>query len=436
MNAWGLVAGTALLAANAFFVAAEFALIAARRSKIEQMAAAGSGRARMALGAMRRVSLMLAGAQLGITMASIGLGYVAEPAVAQLLEGLIERFVDLPEGLLHTVSFIVALTVVVYLHMFLGEMVPKNIVIAEPERSALLLAGPFRAFTIAARPAMWALNGLADIILRLLRVEARHELVDAHTADEIASMLGASKEEGVIDELEHRLLTGALRIGRLDAADVMIPRPAMVTVPVAASATSCEDVVKRTGHSRLPVYRDDIDDIIGFIHAKDLLRVGIDCRDATIPRELVRDMLIVPETRELTDLLADMRRQRRPFALVVDEYGGTAGIATIEDVLEELVGEIRDEYDPAEPAVVRLGPTSFLAPGRLRVDQLAESTGFAIPKGDYRTLAGFVIGRLGQMAQPGDRVRHDGWTLTVKVARGHRVESVELIGPGAATDEG
>jgi CBS domain containing-hemolysin-like protein len=430
VSAWGLVAGAVLLAANAFFVAAEFALIAARRSKIEQLVAAGSKRAKIALGAMQRLSLMLAGAQLGITMASIGLGYVAEPAVAHLLEGLIERVVEVPAGLLHTISFVVALTLVVYLHMFLGEMVPKNIVIAEPERSALLLAGPFRGFAVVARPAMWALNGLADVILRLIGIEPRHELADVHTADEIAAMLAASKEEGVIDEFEHRLMAGALRMGKLEAADVMIPRPEMVTVPAGASTAQCEEVVRSTGHSRLPVCGDDIDDIIGFIHAKDLLRVGIGQREEPLPAGLVRDLLVVPETRDLTDLLNDMRVSHRPFALVIDEYGGTAGITTIEDVLEELVGEIRDEHDPPESEVEPLGPDRFLAPGGIRPDRLGEAIGFLIPEGDYHTLAGFVAERLGRVPQQGDTLEHDGWSVRVVETRRHRVVSVEIVSAG------
>jgi CBS domain containing-hemolysin-like protein len=182
------------------------------------------------------------------------------------------------------------------------------------------------------------------------------------------------------------------------------------------------------------VQRDDIDDIVGFVHAKDLLRVAIDRRHAPIPAEFVRDLLVVPETRELTDLLADMRRHRRPFALVIDEYGGTSGITTIEDVLEELVGEISDEHHPAALGIVHLGADHYLAPGGLRVDQFADSTGFSIPQGDYHTLAGFVAGRLGRVPRPGDTIAHHHWTLTVRETRRHRAETLELTGPSATAN--
>jgi CBS domain containing-hemolysin-like protein len=340
---WALVAAVILLLANAFFVAAEFAVLAARRTRLEQLEAEGRSGARRALANARQLSLMLSGAQLGITMASLGLGYVAEPAVARLLEGPLQA-AGVPAALSHTLAFVVALTIVVFLHMVIGEMVPKNIAISEPERSALLLAVPLRAYMVVFGPLIRLLNVLANGGLRLLGVEPRDELVVAHTAEEIGSMLTASRREGLLEEFEHRLLSGALGFAGRTVGAVMVPRDRVVAVPVDSTPEAVESIVVERGHSRVPVYGDDLDAVIGFVHAKDLLDLGAAHRYRPLPRRLVRRMLVVSPERTLQQVLVAMQRARLHFAVVV-EGGRTAGIVTLEDVLEELVGDIRDEHD-------------------------------------------------------------------------------------------
>lgn len=339
-----LIAALFLLAANAFFVAVEFALIAVRRTRVEQLAAAGDVRARMTERSIRELSFMLSASQLGITMASLGLGFVAEPAVAALLEGPLV-LAGIPESASHSLAFVLALTIVVFLHMVLGEMVPKNIAIARPEQSALWLVLPMRVFTTVFRPLILLLNNLANGGLRLLRVEPRDELVAAHTAGEIAGMLSASHQEGLLEEVEHQLMTGALGFSDRQVGTVMVPRQQVVAVRAGASVEQIERLLVDSGHSRIPLYGRDLDDVVGFIHAKDLLELGPGARRRPVPVHLLRRMLVVPESRTLQQVLLAMRRARCHFALVVGADGSTAGLVTIEDVLEELVGDIRDEHD-------------------------------------------------------------------------------------------
>lgn len=416
-----------LLLANAFFVWAEFAVVASRRTHMEALAAAGSRRAGSVLRAMDDLNFVLAGAQLGITMASLGLGFVAEPAIAHLLEA---PLAPAPEALADALEVGLALALVVGAHMVVSEMVPKNVAIAEPERSALFVALPFRAYTVLFRPAIAALNGIANGLLRLLRQPVAPE-EQVHTADEISAMLEASGAEGVIDPFEHRLLSRILALRDLDARAAMVPRPDVLAVAVSATVGEIADLVVETGHSRLPVYRETLDDVVGFVHVKDLLGVEPAAWQRPLPLSLVRDVLVVPESRSLLHVLTDMRTGRAHVAVVVDEHGGVEGVLTLEDVLEELVGDIRDEYDLREGTLWRIGGGRLLADGRLRPDELEAGTGLGLPEGDYDTLGGFVMSELGRVPMSGDEVGVEGWRLRVRRMDGRRVDLVELVEPPA-----
>jgi CBS domain containing-hemolysin-like protein len=340
----GILIAVALLLANGFFVAVEFALVASRRSRLEQLAEQGDTRAKAAVASMRDLSFMLSAAQLGITLASLGLGYVAEPAVAHLIERPLD-WAQVPHDFVHPIALVVALAIVVFLHMVVGEMVPKNVAIAEPDRTALWLAVPMRGFTVAFRPIIRVLNALANGGLRLLHVEPTDELVSIATGDELAGMLAASRDEGLLDEVEHRLMTGALGFPAREVTSVMVARDEVVAVPVDLEVHAVEAVAAANGHSRLPVFGRDLDELLGYVHAKDLLALPSSAREQPLPRSIVRRMLTVPTDRTLMDLLLAMRRTRLHFAVVVDGAGRLAGIATLEDVLESLVGDIRDESD-------------------------------------------------------------------------------------------
>ena len=423
MTGWYLLIALVLLLLNGFFVGAEFALIAARRSKIEQLADAGDRKARVALRSVRELSFMLAGAQLGITMASIGLGAVAEPAVAHLIEVPLAA-TPLPEGAVHSIAFVIALTIVIFFHMVVGEMAPKNIAIAEPERSALWIAAPFRIFTTIFRPFIHLLNVIANGGVRLLGVEPQDEVSNVRTSEELGIVISESARGGFIDKFEQRLLSGAIAFSERDAASVMIPRTDMVAMPVTATPAELEQLALETGHSRFPLYVDNLDNVIGFFHAKDLLKVQGSRRDQPISKRLIRQMLVVPESLKLHPLLLNMRRERQHFALVLDEHGGTAGIVTLENVLEELVGEIRDEYDDAELGIEKMGDRRYVIPGTLHVDEASNRLGLELPEGEYETVAGFLMDRLGRIPRRRDVVRHDSWQLRVMTMHRRRVVQV------------
>jgi CBS domain containing-hemolysin-like protein len=340
VNTGALLAAVGLLLLNAFFVGASFAVISARRSQIEPRAEAGGRAARTTLWALEHLSLMLACAQLGITVASLGLGAVAEPAVAQLLEVPFAA-AGLPENLLHPVAFTVALAIVIYLHVVIGEMVPKNLAIAGPERAALVLAPPLVAVARVVSPLIKALDAVTRVLLRLLKVEPKAELASAFTAEEMHSIVAESRREGLLDDEEHGLLTGALELSARPAVDVMVPVGSLVTVPAAATPEDVELVVGRTGFSRLPV-RDEAGSLTGYLHVKDLLFADDETYTRPVPPRRVRALVSVPEHEDVEDVLVAMQRAGAHLGRVVSPDGDTVGVVFLEDVLEELVGEVRD----------------------------------------------------------------------------------------------
>jgi CBS domain containing-hemolysin-like protein len=329
----------ALLLGNAFFVGAEFAIMAARRSQIEPVAAAGSGRARRTLYAMEHVSAMLACAQLGVTVCSVALGAVAEPALAHLLERPFEA-VHLPAELVHPVAFALALAVVVYLHVVVGEMVPKNLAIAGPDRAALLLAPPLVWLSRVLAPLIRVLNGVANAVLRLLRVEPKDEVTSAFTAEEVQSIVQESRREGLLGH-EHALVTGALEFSDRDAGDVAVPLRELVTVSDGITPADVERLIARTGFSRFPV-RDAGGDLTGYLHLKDVLYADDERYEQPVPAKRIRTLVTVQAADDVEDVLAAMQRSGAHLARVVD-HGRVTGVVFLEDVLEELVGEVRDE---------------------------------------------------------------------------------------------
>ena len=326
-----------LLAFNAFFVGAEFALISARRSEIEGR----SGRAaQVTLRAMEHVSLMMAGAQLGITVCSLGLGYLGEPAIAHALEG---PFADigLPDSLVHPVAFAIALGLIGYLHVVLGEMVPKNIALAGPDRAALVLAPPLVMIVRVLRPVIALLNWIANHTLRAAGVEPRDEITSAFTRDEVAGFVSESRREGMLDVQEERLLMGALEFEERDARSVLLPLDEVETVAADVTPARVEELAARTGYSRFPVREDGT--LIGYLHLKDALEVKDRHRNRPIARSWIRQLAAVSAGDRLRTVLATMQRSNAHLARVHDERGTVLGVAALEDVLEELVGEIRDE---------------------------------------------------------------------------------------------
>jgi len=426
--------GIALLAANGFFVAIEIALLAARRGRIEEAAEGGDPRAARALKALTELSVTFSGAQLGITMCSLALGAVAEPALAALFADLLGD-TALPDGAIPIVAVVAALSIVVFLHMVVGEMAPKNLALARAEQVALRLARPFAWFVIVLRPLIVTLNGLANLMVRLAGVEPVDEHKLVHTPDELALALAESQDLGTITPQDARVMGAALRLGMIDAEAAMTPRVDLHAVADTATLSEVLEVAEASGHTRIPVFHEDIDHIVGLVHVKDVLVRSDDELRALTVAELLRPIPAVPESRDLEQLLRDMLDDRSHALLVVDEFGGTAGLLTLEDVLEELVGEIDDEFDE-ERHGSRASERVWVVPGTLRRDEATRNTGLVLADGDAETVSGWIVEQLGRLPEPGDRVlTDDGWLLVVRTLEGRRAGEVEVRAPDRERDE-
>lgn len=329
----------ALLLGNAFFVGAEFSLISARRTQIEPRAAAGSRSARLTIRGMENISMMMAGAQLGITMCSLGLGAIAEPAVAHFIEIPLEA-IGISGAWLHGIAFAIGLTIVVFLHMVLGEMVPKNIAIAGPERSALLLGPPLYAIVMILKPVIWLLNAIANTVLKLLRITPQDEVASTFDAAQVGGLITQSRDEGLLDEVEHRLLSGSLTLGFETVRDVMVPRANLVTLPVGATPQQAQRLCVKTGFSRFPLVGDD-GKFVGYVHLKDFVSVPRGGATKPLPADAVRPLVSISADERLDSALASLQARGTHIALVSDG-DEVIGTAMLEDVVERLVGEVVD----------------------------------------------------------------------------------------------
>jgi CBS domain containing-hemolysin-like protein len=425
-----LLAVLVLVAANAFFVAAEFALVAARRTRIEAMIRKGDRRAVVVRKALQSLDRYISGTQLGITVASLGLGWIGKPALAGTIERL---FAGLPSPLdavaTHSVAVAMAFAIITFLHIVLGELAPKALALLHPEQTSRWVAPPLIIFTIATNPFIWLLNGTANGILRLFgaRPPTEHERV--HSPEEIMMLVEQTRKTGSLGAQDARMIEGVFEFSEKNARDVMTPRTKMVALPATLSLADAADRVAAAGRSRYPVYRESLDDIVGTVHAKDILRAlrGPEHGDRTL-EAILRPPLFVPGTREVEDVLADMKRQKVHLAIVLDEYGGTAGLVTMEDLLEEIVGQIYDEYD--RPDAPSGGPPGGapapLISGSAEISEINKTYGLQLDDTDYTTIGGVVFGKLGRLPRAGDRVDLPGATFEVVEMEGRRVGKVKV----------
>lgn len=413
-----LLAVLALVAINAFYVAGEFALVAVNRTTVERLAAHGHRRASMVRRALSRLSFHLSGAQLGITVTSLVLGFVAEPTLAAVLEST----VGTPPGM----SVVLALVLATVFQMVFGELVPKNVAIARPLGMAMWVGPPMAVANTAASPLITFLNGAANRTVRLLGIEPREDIQTVRSLEELELMIEASADEGRIDPEEAALLERSFDFARKIAGEVMTPRTALIALPSDATVADLAQQSTQTGKSRFPVYDGDADHIIGVVHVRDVFDVPPDRRPTTPVTEILRPPLVVPESIGLDALLRTMRNRGSQLAVVVDEHGGTAGIVTLEDLVEEIVGEIEDEYD-ARPAVE---PEQGVLPGSANRFEVAEATGLELPEGRFETLAGFLLHLFQRIPVAGERITWRGWTLEVVEMDGHRIDRVKIIPPG------
>ena len=421
----GLMAVVGLLAINAFFVAAEFSLVAVDRARIEAAAEEGDLGARRVGALLQRLTTHLSGAQFGITLSALLLGFVAEPTVARILTGESH-----PTGS----SVVVAIVVATVLHLVVGEQVPKYLALAAPERLARRLASAITVIGTLGRPVVALLDGVANSVVRRLGVTPRTDLESSHTLDEIGDLIRTSSDD-TLDSDDVTLLTRSIRLAEKVAADVLVPRLDVHVLDRGAVGADLLDEVARTGCSRFPVVDGDLDQVMGVVHVKALLAVDRKIRHQVAVTDLMLPAVVVPETRALVGVMEDLRQARSAMAVVVDEHGGTAGIATEEDVLEELVGEIDDDLleltglHAIVPWTQVDSPDSTVVSGSLGPDDVLEITGFAMPDGPYETLAGYVLYRLGRIPEPTAIVDDEGWRIEVLAVDGRRIVTLRVVAP-------
>ncbi|MBX9718567.1 MAG: hemolysin family protein [Microbacteriaceae bacterium] len=420
-----LLAGLLLTIGTGFFVASEFALVNLDRSELEARQARGEKRLGPTIAALKITSTHLSSAQLGITLTTLLTGFLMEPAISSMLADPL-RSIGLPEGAVPIVGSIIAITVATLLSMIVGELVPKNFALSLPRQTAKVVV-PFQwAFTTVFRPAIVVLNGSANAILRAIGVEPKEELSGARTAEELASLVRRSASEGRLDSDTATLLSRTLAFSQHTAQDVMTPRPRVAAVERGDSAQSVIELARTTGHSRFPVIDESIDDIVGIVHVKQAVAVPRDRRAEVPASALQSEALRVPETMMLDTLLGELRGRGYQMAIVVDEYGGTAGVATLEDLVEELVGEVSDEHDRARVDVVR-SRNWLTFPGILRPDELADRAGVTVPDdGPWETVGGYLMAELGRLPEVRDTVEIASGTFRIERLDGRRIDRVRF----------
>lgn len=416
-----LFAALLLVLLNGFFVAAEFALVKVRSTRIAELANEGQASARMAMHAIRHLDAYLSATQLGITLASIGLGWIAEPAFHSLIEPAVHAL-HLPAQISKGLAFFIPFAIVSSLHIILGELAPKSWAIQQPEKISLAVSYPLHAFYFVFKPAIWALNGLASLLLRyVLRLQPVSEHEIAHSEEELRMILQASGESGAIRDSEVDLVNHVFEFGDKKASEIMVPRVDMTYLDVTWPLEKNLEITRTHTYTRYPLANGDPDHILGMIHIKDLIGMherGLDLRDVK------RDIIFVPETKSIDPLLREFQLRKMHMAVVVDEYGGTAGLVTLEDVLEQIVGEIHDEHEEPAPEVQPLGEDRFLVDGKVALADLRADYEIDLPTNGSDTVGGWITDKLGAIPEAGAAVEMDGYRLEVQEVVGQRVRKI------------
>src|SRR6476659_6664840 len=425
MRPWGwgvtltleLIGVAVLILLNAFFVAAEYGLVTARRTRMIELHHQGNKRARAVLRITSDPPQFIAAMQLGVTLTSLGIGALGEQALSK-------KFEDWMATLL---AVLLAYLILTFVHVVIGELVPKGVALGHAEGTALWVSGPVRAFVTVFAPFVWVLRRASDFVLHLLGLESPGAEREPLSEAELRMLLSRSSEEGEIEHEEQQMIDKVFVFGDKDVADVMVPRPEVVAVSAELPPEQALAAVLESPYTRYPVYRESLDDIVGVLHVRDLFTAVHDRGLADVKlEEIVRPATIVPETNDLASLLQEFRRTSNHFAVVVDEYGGTAGICTLEDLLEEIVGEIEDEFDVPEEQIEQIDDDTYRLDGMFPIEESNARFGTDLPDDDFHTLAGFVFGQLGRAAQPGDDVSYDGIRFDVLEVDGNRIERMAV----------
>jgi len=429
-----LLAVAALILLNAYFVAAEYALVTARRTRLQELANEGSRRARLVLTITSDPPRFIAAMQLGVTAASLGIGALGEPVLHRVFSSVVAS----------ALAWVFAYLILTFLHVVIGELMPKGIALGYSERVALAVSAPVRAFFVIFKPLIWVLQGSSDAGLRALRLEPPSGEMSVLSEAELKMLLSRSTEEGEIEHDEREMLYNVFDFADKEVSDVMVPRPEVVALAIDMPPEECLKAAVESPYTRYPVYRGSLDDVIGILHIRDLFRAVEEAGGiAHVEIEpLLRPMHIVPETKDLAALLREFRRTKEHMAIVSDEYGAMEGIVTLEDLLEEIVGEIEDEFDLPDESVEQVDDKRIRIHGTFTIDDFNEEFHVDLPQEDYNTIGGFVFGELGHAPHEGDTVEHDGLRFTVIETEGNRIERLEVEfqpaakEPAAATEEG
>lgn len=418
---------------NGFFVAAEFAIVKVRETRVSELAAEGGMQARITEHILEHLDAYLSATQLGITMASLGLGWIGEPALAHILSPPLEYLGFTSGAAVHTASAITAFAFITFLHIVLGELVPKSIAIRGAEHTSLIVALPLRWFYLVFNPLIWAFNTAANGVLHLIRIEPAGGDERAHSEEELRMILAASREVGHIDELEQTLMRRALTFGERTVGDIMVARTETATLPTDMRIEQALEEVIVSNHTRYPVYEADMDDTIGYVHVKDLYRA-----DPVRPvRSVLRPISFIAETASIEIVLRRFQSTRTPLAIVIDEHGGTAGLVTIQDVVEELIGEVQDEFDREAPLVESTDNGEYSVDGAARIDYLADTLGLYVSEEGFPTLGGRVFEQLQRRPKVGDEVQVGNFQARVLGVEGLRISRVLLAPtPVSASPEG
>jgi CBS domain containing-hemolysin-like protein len=417
-----------LVLANGFFVAAEFSLVSVRKTRVAEMVAQGRSRANWVQLAIENPDRVIAATQLGITIASLGLGWLGEPALSHLLQPIVELFPgDIQDEVSHSISAGIAFALITFMHVVVGELAPKSIALQNPEKTSLFVARPTVWTERIFKPVIWLMNGAGNILLKLIGIKpaSGHEMV--HSVEELRMIVTASAEEGVVETNESEMLHAIFDFGELLVRQVMIPRTEIIGVEADASLDEIIHLVTQSTFTKLPVYEDDLDQILGILHVKDLLGVLARHEDEQFdPRTLLREPLYVPETLPVDELLHKFRQQRQHIAIVMDEYGGTAGLITLEDLLEEIVGEVSDPFDANRPEFQTLPDGTLLIDGLALIEDVNQQLGLHLIDPHYDTIAGYMLGRLGRIPQVGDQLEKGGVRMRVEAMDGLRIAQISV----------
>jgi CBS domain containing-hemolysin-like protein len=414
-----------LVGLNGFFVAAEFALVRVRDSRIQQLEQEGSVRAAVVRDALRDLDAYLSVCQVGITMASLGLGWVGEPAVAHLIEPVLASVGLTSERAVSIIAFVVGFAIITYAHLVFGEQAPKYFSIQRAEGTSLWISRPLRIFMFLFRPLVWIVNASTNFVLRPWGIKLG-EVMEAHSEEELRIMISSATASGELEPEEREYLNNVFDFGDRVAREIMVPRPDIEALRVDSPLPEMVEAAVFGRYTRYPVYEDDLDHVLGAVHVKDLLRAARENPDDFDIRSIIRDCLVVPENKPIEQILREFQRRKLQMAIVIDEWGSVEGLITIEDVLEEIVGEIQDEFDEGEAEIEEIGDGVYAVDGRIPITDVNEHFDLDLPHEDFDTIGGYVLGYLGRPPEPGDTVEADGVTLHVNTVDGPRVSMLTL----------